>query len=272
MWRNANVVNRLTGARPNPNLGQPYYMDNSQSSTYYGWQNTLKKRFSRRLSFDVNYTWSKTLANGGGDVGSYYQGENGARNQEFFDLRADRGPAAFDITHYFNSNAVYQTPAFTSWGKPWLSHLFGDWQVSGIFRANSGLPLIVTQTSSTPSQRGHYLGGPAILPNYRNTLSYLNPAAFQLIPVVGASGAPNSPGNFGPGALRLPGLWNLDFSFAKNFSIREAIKLQIRTDMFNSLNHTNLTGLRTSINDPFFGQLLNTAGARIIQLNARLTF
>jgi len=46
----------------------------------------------------------------------------------------------------------------------------------------------------------------------------------------------------------------------------------VRTDMFNSLNHTNLTGLRTSVNDPFFGQLLNTAGARVIQLNARLTF
>jgi hypothetical protein len=132
--------------------------------------------------------------------------------------------------------------------------------------------VIVTQTSSTPSQRANYIGGPAVLDNYQATLNYLNPRAFQLIPVVSASGAPVTPGNAGPGIVRSPGLWNLDFSFAKNFTLMEKVKLQIRTDMFNSLNHTNLTGLRNSINDPFFGQLLNTAGARIIQLNARLSF
>ena len=111
-----------------------------------------------------------------------------------------------------------------------------------------------------------------VLPNYQSTLQYLNPAAFQLAPLIRASGAPAAPGNAGPGAWRAPGAWNLDLSFAKNFSILERLKLQVRTDMFNSLNHTNLTGLRTSVNDPFFGQLLNTAGARVIQLNARLTF
>jgi hypothetical protein len=272
LWRYANVVNRQTGLRPNPNLGQPYYMDNSQSSTYFGWQNTLKKRFSNRVSFDINYTWSKTLANGGGDIGSYYQGENAATNQDFFNLRSDRGPTPFDITHYFSANAVYQTPALKDWGKPWVSKILGDWQASGIFRANTGLAVTVTQSSTTPNQRGQYIGGQATLSNYRDTLQYLNPAAFTLLPVVSASGAPVAPGNTSPGEFRAPGLWNLDFSLAKNFAIFERFKLQIRTDMFNSLNHTNLTGLRTSINDPFFGQLLNTAGARVVQLNARLTF
>ena len=194
MWRYANVVNRQTGLRPNPNLGQPYYMDNSQSSTYYGWQNTFKKRFSNRFSFDVNYTWSKTLANGGGDIGSYYQGENSSRNQDFFNLAADRGPTPFDITHYFSSNWVYQTPALTSWGKPWISHVLGDWQVSGILRANTGLPVTITQTSSTPNQRARYIGGSVVLPNYQSTLQYLNPAAFQLAPLIRASGAPAAPG------------------------------------------------------------------------------
>jgi len=111
-----------------------------------------------------------------------------------------------------------------------------------------------------------------VLPNYRETLQYLNPAAFQRIPVASASGAPIRPGNFSPGALRSPGLWSLNFSLAKNFSLYERLKLQIRTDMFNALNHTNLSGLRTSINDPLFGQLLSTQGARVMQWNARITF
>jgi hypothetical protein len=42
--------------------------------------------------------------------------------------------------------------------------------------------------------------------------------------------------------------------------------------MFNALNHTNLTGLRTSLNDAFFGRLLGTAGARVIQLNTRFSW
>ena len=50
-------------------------------------------------------------------------------------------------------------------------------------------------------------------------------------------------------------MWNLDFSLAKNFAMREGLRLQIRTDMFNALNHTNLSGLRTSVNDPLFGEL-----------------
>ena len=80
------------------------------------------------------------------------------------------------------------------------------------------------------------------------------------------------PGSAGNGLVRAPGAWNLDFTLAKNFSITERVKFQLRTDMFNALNHTNLSGLRTSINDKFFGQLLGTRGARVIQLNARLSF
>lgn len=65
---------------------------------------------------------------------------------------------------------------------------------------------------------------------------------------------------------------NLDFSVGKSVPITETAKIQIRADMFNSLNHTNLTGLRNSLNDAFFGQLLSTAGARVIQLNARFSW
>ena len=271
MFRPINSVNRITGLRPNPNLGQPNYVDNSQTVTYYGWQNSLRKRFSRSFSFDVNYTWSKALSNGGGDTGAYYDGENSSRNQEFFDLKADRGPTVSDITHYFSADWVYQLPALTG-SSAFLRHVAGDWQLAGILSAQTGLPIIVTQSSSTSGQRGDYIGGPALLPDYQQTLRYLNPAAFQRIPVSSASGAPIRPGNFSPGALRAPGQWNLNFSLAKNFTLIEKVKLQIRTDMFNAFNHTSLSGLRTSLNDPLFGQLLSTQGARVMQWNARITF
>ncbi len=111
-----------------------------------------------------------------------------------------------------------------------------------------------------------------MLSDYRDTLQYLNPAAFGRIPVSSASGAPIRPGNFSPGSLRAPGMWNFDLSLAKNFALRENVKLQIRMDAFNALNHTNLSGLRTSVNDPLFGELLSTMGARVVQFNARIAF
>jgi outer membrane receptor protein involved in Fe transport len=271
MFRQANQINRLTGVRPNPNLSQPDWVDNSQSATYYGWQNSLKKRFSHNFSFDVNYTWSKAIANGGGDVGASYGGENAGRNQDFFNVRADRGPTVSDLTHYFSAGWVYELPRLSS-SNAVARHVLGGWQATGIFRASSGLPASITQTSRNPNQRPDYVGGEAVLEDYSDTLQYLNKAAFAKVPQSSVSGTPIRPGNVGWGAVRVPGLWNLDFSMAKNFQIRERMRLQVRTDMFNALNHTNLSGLRTSVNDSFFGQLLDTRGARVIQLNARLTF
>jgi hypothetical protein len=174
------------------------------------------------------------------------------------------------MTHNFVADVIYQLPGFSS--NSLVRQIIGGWQLSGIFSASTGQPLYLSQPASNNAQRPDYIGGTSILSNYRSTLQYLNPAAFAAVPLSPTGGAAIRPGNAGPGEWRLPGQWNLDFSFGKNFDIREAVKLQIRAEMFNALNHTNLTGLRTGITDPFFGQLRSTAGARTIQLNARLTF
>ena len=276
MFRPANKVDRITGLRPNPNLSQPVYTDNSQSLTYYAWQSTLKKRFGNNFSVDASYTWSKGISNGSGDFGAWFTGENSnGLNQEFFDTRADRGPTSFDLTHFFAGAWVYELPAFAQLRPAVVRHVLGGWQASGIVRASTGLSTTVTQSSSRSGDRADFVGGgPVKLDDYRKTLQYLNRSVFQLIPRSGASGAPIRPGNVGRGSIREPGLWNLDFSLGKSFPlpIRESVRLQVRMDMFNAFNHTNLSGLRTSLNDAFFGQLLSTQGARVIQLNARMTF
>lgn len=274
LFRSGNRVDRITGIRPNPNLSQPVYSDNSQTLSYYSWQSSLKKRFSNHLSFDLGYTWSKGLGNAAGDFGAWFAGENSnTLNQEFFDLRSDYGPTAYDLKHFFTGAVVYEIPVFSSLQNRAVRTALAGWQLSGIFRASTGLPVTVTQSSSIPGQRGEFIGGGAVqFDNYRETLQYLNPAVFQLIPVSSASGAPIRPGNVGRGSIREPGLWNLDFSISKSIRIREAARLQLRADMFNSLNHTNLSGLRTSRNDAFFGRLLGTRGARQIQLGGVFNF
>ena len=56
------AFDRNTGVRPNPALGAPggYYVDSGQTMDYNGLQTSLRKRFSNRYSWDVNYTFGKS--------------------------------------------------------------------------------------------------------------------------------------------------------------------------------------------------------------------
>ncbi len=271
MHRWANNLDRVTGLRPNPKLNVNYYVDNTQQSVFTSWQTSLRKRFSRGLTGSVNYTWGKGLSTAGGDIGAYYQGDGDARTQDFLNPRADRGPNTGDIKSYFNAEWVYELPQALGLGRLAKS-VFGGWQISGIFQARTGEPVTLSQAGALPINRPDYNGGQVYFDDYRKTLQYLNRSSFTLIPLGSVSRAPIRPGNVGNGAIRTPGSVNLDFSIGKSVSITERSKIQFRADMFNSLNHTNLTGLRTSLNDAFFGQLLNTAGARVVQLNMRFSF
>ena len=192
-------------------------------------------------------------------------------SQEFLYPKADRGPNTGDIKSYFNAEWVYEVPQLYQQGRLAKS-VFGGWQVSGIFQARTGEPVTLSQTGALQINRPDYVGGQVYLDDYRKTLQYLNRSAFALVPLGSVSRAPDRPGNVGNGAIRAPGSVNLDFSIGKSIPVTESSKIQIRADMFNSLNHTNLTGLRSSLNDAFFGQLLNTAGARVVQLNARFSW
>ena len=100
---------------------------------------------------------------------------------------------------------------------------------------------------------------------------YLNAAAFINLPVSSLSSEQIAPGNLSYNAVRAPGLINFDASLAKAFAITERFRLRLRADTFNTLNHTNLGTLVTTLGSANFGQL-TSATARTMQLTARLTF
>ncbi len=164
-------------------------------------------------------------------------------------------------------------PKLAGLGNALFRNVLGGWQLSGIFRAQTGGAFSVTQRSpGGPASRPDLVDPKnAILPDYRETLRYLNRAAFATVSLSPLR-IPIRPGSAGHNAFRGPGAWVVDCSFGKNFRITEQIRFQLRADMFNALNHTNLGGPVTDIDDPFFGMIFGTGGARSIQLNARLSF
>jgi hypothetical protein len=265
--RIGNNVDRVTGLRLNPNFATFDYWDNSDSTNYLSWQTSLRHRYSRNLSANFHYTWAKQIAYGAGDTGWV-----GSDSQEFFDLKSNRGLAALDVNHVFVSDIVYDLPKLAD-VHPVARAVAGGWQVSCIFTGQTGQPVNITQPGAISGQRPDYIGGEATFSTSesRRTLQYLNRAAFATVPET-TVGAAIRAGNLGRNAIRAPGLINIDFSLGKNFSLTEALRLQIRGDFFNAFNHTNLSGLNGNIESGSFGRLNMTRGARDIQLNAKLTF
>jgi len=66
-----------------------------------------------------------------------------------------------------------------------------------------------------------------------NPNQWFNPNAF-ILPAAGTYG------NLGRGTYTGPGLAALDLSLLKNIEVTEKMKLQLRSEFFNILNHTNL--------------------------------
>ena len=154
----------------------------------------------------------------------------------------------------------------------WGKLLLDGWQLSGLIVASTGLPANITNSrSSYPLSRPDATDIDPYLSNYTSTLQYLNPAAFGVVPLVSASGASVRPGNLGRNAIRVPGLWNVDASLAKNLAVTEKLRVQLRGDLFNAFNHTNLSGLTTDISRGTFGRL-TSAVSRSMQVGMRVAF
>ncbi|MGH9628336.1 MAG: TonB-dependent receptor domain-containing protein, partial [Bryobacteraceae bacterium] len=263
--RNANLPNRFTGVRPNPLFATMDYWDNADNTWYNAWQTSLRKRYSHNISTNFHYTWSKAISYGSGDTGW-----TGSNAQDFFDLRSNRGLADGSVLHSFVADVVYDLPRLRD-THALLRHTIGGWQISGIALIQGGAPILITQPTGLSGSRPDYIGGPPTLDDARETLQYLNRAAFEEVPV-NSFRAGIRPGNLGRNAVRRPGQVNFDISLGKNFAITERYRLQFRADMFNAFNHTNLSDIETNIQSANFGRITSTRGAREIQLNARFSF
>jgi len=274
LYRTYNQPDRITGLRPNPSLNQASYYDNSQSTNYHSMQVSFRQRPVRHFSYNVNYTWSKALAQAGGDGTPGFIGDSTANVQDFFDVDSEWGPASGDITHLGVGSVIYEIPE-SNFSKPAARYLLGGWQIAGIFRVATGQPLLVTQSSQISGSRPDVVDFTnAINPNCCGVgnLQYLNRAAFAQVPISAISRQTIRRGNIGNNAFRGPGFKNLDLSLVKSIPFGGARRLELRADMLNALNTTNYRTIQTQITAANFGEVTGTANARAIQLQIRFGF
>jgi hypothetical protein len=264
-------------------------------SNYHAMFATLRNRPWHGLQFDLNYTLSKSLDQIG-DVQN-----NLALISTGFDPDIDYGPAQSDRRHIFNAIFTYDLPFGA--GKYWSSgngaadRIIGGWYMSGIYRAYTSLPYVVTDNAgvfggslASPNQAAIPLadvtsgvrsgvagsGGVGISGNPAAGGSGLNlfadpEAAFKsfrriLLSQDGRQGRANH--------FRGPGFWNLDFRVGKQTRITERVSFEFSFDFFNVFNHVNLNAPSLSLNSPAnFGVFTaQTGGARSIQFGSRISF
>jgi hypothetical protein len=270
LTRTYNPLDRVTARRPNPNDIQGTYNDSSQQTNYNSWQTTLKHRLTAGLLFNLHYNWGKAMSYTGGDISPGQLGDTRGSIQDFDAVKIERSPSTGDVTHSFVVDWVYRVP--TPFANSTVARqALGGWQVSGIWRARTGIPLTISQTGGRPDIVNFNGAVDKNCCSYGN-LQYLNPAAFQLVPVNNASSRTVRRGHAGAAPLRGPGQVNLDLSLGKSFSLGETKNLELKADMLNALNQTQYTGIATNMSGINFGLVTGTASARVIQLQLRFAF
>ncbi len=244
-----------------PLINRVNVRDDNGKSQYDSLQVQVERRFTRGLQYRLAYTYSKTKDNGEGA----------------FDAVADTGinfiepfaTSRVDFPHVFSFEYFYEIPfgrgkLFGSNINPVLDAILGGWQITGIFRAQSGQPFDVRKNGV----RVDLIGDP-----YTGSTSgpYLNRAAFREAPT----------GRFGTlkrNGLRSPSTYQFNLGVTKNFRIYEDIKLQFRSEFFNLFNTPQLGVPNTNIDDTNpnfgFGIIRSTLPFtnRQIQLGLRLEF
>jgi hypothetical protein len=275
MGKDGNPYISGTGVRRFPDVGGVSYYDDGASTKFNSLQVGLKHRMSHGLAFDINYTYSHTLDQGG--ITWAINNPNGvapSAMQNPDDLKAEWASADYDVRHNVTFDYTYQLPAaphFPGW-------LGSGWQINGITNLRTGLPINVI-CSCDPMMIGDTSGRPNLVPgqslraaNYSIPTNQLNINAFAW-PADPAGLVPMPFGNAGRNLLSGPSFMNWDFSLFKRFKVRERQTLEFRYEMFNMFNHPNFSNPSSDISAPStFGQSFSAYSGRQMQFALKYVF
>lgn len=259
----ANPGINVNALRPYLGLGILGLAENSGLSMYQGLQLSVERRFATGFHFGAAYTYSKSMDNTSSltDV-----------LPNTYDDRNYWGRSDFDRNHVFIFNTIYEIP-FLKGSAGWTRRLLGNWEVSGVFQAQSGTPFSIRKNvdyagvgAGSGNQFWNLVGDPSFDPTpFTNAATYINKAAFAA-PAAGTFGV--QPRNM----LRNPGYWNIDGAIRKNFPTFEKQLLQLRFETFNVFNHPNWGGVSSDPTSGSFGQITSKNGNRALQVALKYIF
>jgi len=227
---------------------------NEGSSYFHMFQVRAQKRYSRGLSLQANYQWSKLM-------------ERRSRLNAS-DAQLEKRTAAEDRPQQVVLGGTWDLPfgkgkALASGAGPVLNRMVGGWMLNGIYIVQPG-PLLGWGNVI-------YLGGDLQMDPQRvnrafDTTRFNRNSQQQL-----GSNIRTFPSRFAN--LRADGTLTLDASLLKNTPITEKVNLQFRCEFFNVLNHPVFLAPDLSPTSTGFGTITGQNNLpRTIQMALKLTW
>ncbi len=233
-------------------------------SAYNALQISLKTQGWKGLSLTVNYTYSRLIDDLAARTSTY---------DKTHKWNVDNGPQSLKIY------GSWLTPGYS--GNRWERRLTGGWVLSSIFTYSSALPLTFSTSCSSnfsyfgacrPTLNPAYGGG-----SFRSSVPYgsanFAKSAFRATPFVTSTTSFGNAPYANPYGVTGPNTYTWDGSVRRQFALHERLKLSLGADVFNITNHTEATGITTSITSSAFGLASKQSNSsRDIQLNAKFEF
>jgi hypothetical protein len=228
----------------NPALGAAWAWYSVGTASY----NALQADFNHRMSHGVLlrgvYTWSKSLDDGD-SLNATAAGNAPGLVSNPFDVKADWGPATYDVRNVAVIDGSYNLPfgahrAFLD-VSGFANMLAAGWTTNSIVTLQSGFPF-TPQLSYNPSNNGDTKNPvrPFANPSFSGSAmigkpsQWFNPAAF-LAPPPGSGFY----GNLRRDSLTGPGIATWDFSLMKDTPVHDRFSTEFRAEFFNILNRAN---------------------------------
>jgi hypothetical protein len=176
----------------------------------------------------------------------------------------------FDARHRFVLSFGYALPDLES-ASAIARAIAGGWQLNGIYQAQTGFPLTVTQgtvldiryMTSRPDVTCDPNNGP------KTTAQYFDTSCFRVLSLPETG---QRPGNAGRNTVRGPGFQRTDLSVFKSFDFAGHHRIQVRVETFNIWNQPRFGQPNGTIGTAPFGQITTAEDGRIVQLGIKYIF
>ncbi len=256
----------LQTLRPYQPFGDIYLYQSTRNDSLNQAQVGVNHRTGLGLEFGLQYSFTKDLT----------PNYDGVLPYDSYNVNLDRGNSPQYSRNYLVANYIYDLPIGRGkllFGKtsPGLNRLVGGWQIAGIVTAASGHYVCITTNSKetgyqypTCTPRANFVGNPSV--SNQTQYQWFNPAAYAVPSSVYVYG------NSAPYSVQSPGNFNWDAALYKHTTITERIRMEIRMEAFDSINHANLSSLQTNISNSQAGISTSRSDSRVVEFGGRISF
>lgn len=258
----------------------------NRGSSYNSLQASFHKRFRSGGTALASYTWSKLISNTDTQTAWLEQGAIYATTytgpQDNYNPSGERSLSLFDVPQRLVLGYTIDLP-FGPGGR-WLTsrrsvlgQLAGGWNLNGITTFQSGFPVAIVALGNYTANFGGGNTRPNRVSGCSRTMSgssqsklkeWFNTACFT-------QPDPFSFGNESraDSSIRTAGIANWDFAAVKAFHVGERVRVQFRSEFFNTFNRVQFGSPAPQLGTSQFGQVSSQSNnPRLVQFALRTTF